>query len=340
LSISPELLFAPALEDINVYTLDARILHVTDPLLLPPPRHSYQSMAASHYRIHLGNLPAITGFVGESMTAGRFLFPSVNVVQDRNTYDTIFNGGITPVLRFGSNSIAFNGGLQYTIRRDTISPINMSQNLFRQFLYISTSSFYNWVAFNGSAIREAGPFTNQNLNSRELSARLEFTVGRPWGRTSLITGYTVRDLLFHPLIEEYFNTSSYIGLQRKFGSRLTVAVLAEDLRSWRVQNTQYALAQALLPGARFEFRANPRWNFQGSFLLSRGEGYHQYDNAQSEFLVSYTRAMRGSVRDDAGGVPVTHPLRLSFGIQQQTFYDFGGPGKRTTVLPVVHLSLF
>jgi tetratricopeptide (TPR) repeat protein len=340
LSVSPEASFAPALEDINVYTLDARILHVTNPLLLPPPRHSYQSMAASHYRVHLGNLPAITGFVGESLTAGRFLFPSVNVIQDRNTYDTIFNGGITPVLHFWGNSVAINGGLQFTIRRDTISPVNMSQNLFRQFLYISTSSFHNWVAINGSAIREAGPFTNQSLSSRDVSARLEFTVGRPWGRTSLITGYTVRDLLFHPLVDEYFSTSSYIGIQRKFGSRLTVAALAEDLRSWRVQNTQYAIAQALLPGARFEFRASPRWNVQGSFLLSRGMGFHQYDNAQSEFLISYTRAMRGSVRDEAGPVPVSHPLRFSFGVQQQTFYSFGGPGSTTTFLPVVHLSLF
>ena len=340
LSLSPEASFAPSLEDINVYQLDARILHVTNPLLLPPPRHSYQSLAESHYRIHVGNLPAITGFVGESMTAGRLLFPSVNIVQDRNTYDTIFNGGMTPVLHFGSNSIAFNGGLQFTIRRDTISPVFMSQNLFRQFLYISTNSFYNWVAINGSATHETGPFTDQNLHSRDLFASLEFTVGRPWGRTSLIAGYTVRDLLFRPLIEEYFNTSSYIGLQHKFGGRLTVAALAEDLRSWRVQNTDFAIAQALLPGARFSFRANPRWNVQGSFLLSRGMGFHQYDNAQSEFLVSYTRARSGNGRDDAGGVSVAHPLRFSFGVQQQTFYNFGGSGKTTTVLPVVHFSLF
>ena len=74
----------------------------------------------------------------------------MNVMQDRNTYDTFFNGGITPILHFGSNAIAFNGGLQYTIRRDTISPVYMSQNLFRQFLYISTSSFYNWVSINAS----------------------------------------------------------------------------------------------------------------------------------------------------------------------------------------------
>ncbi|MGA8429647.1 MAG: tetratricopeptide repeat protein [Candidatus Sulfotelmatobacter sp.] len=337
-SLSPEASFAPALEDINVYTLDAKILHVTDPSLLPPPRHSYQSLAESHYRIHLGNLPVISGFVGESLTAGRFLFPSVNVVQDRNTYDTFLNGGITPILHFGSNSIAFNGGLQFTVRRDTISPVFMSQNLFRQFLYISTSSFYNWVSINASAIREAGPFTDQDLHSRDASGSVEFTVGRPWGHTSLLAGYAARDLLFRPLIQEYFNTSSYIGLQHKFGTRLTAAVLAEDLRSWRVQGTNYAIAQALLPGARFEFRANPRWNVQGSFVLSRGEGYHQYDNAQSEFLVSYTRSMHGASKD-AMGEPIEHPMRFAFGVQQQTFYDFAGSTK-TTLLPVVRFNLF
>jgi len=246
---------------------------------------------------------------------------------------------MTPALHFGQNTITFDGGLQFTIRRDTISPVFLSQNLFRQFLYISTSSFYNWVSINASGVREAGPFTDQNLHSRDLSATLEFTVGHPWGRTSLITGYSVRDLLFRPMIEEYFNTTSYIGLQRKFGTRLTVAALAEDLRSWRVQNTQFAIAQALLPGARFDFRATPRWDVQGSFLLSRGMGYHEYDNAQSEFLVSYTRVTRGGV-GDTGGAPVAHPFRFSFGVQQQTFYDFGGTGKTNTILPVVHFSLF
>ena len=215
----------------------------------------------------------------------------------------------------------------------------MSQNLFRQFLYMSTSSFHNWVSVNGTAIHEAGPFTDQNLNSRDLSASVEFTVGRPWGRTSLLTGYTVRDLLFHPLVQEYFSTSSYIGFQRKFGSRLTAALLAEDLRSWRVQNTNYAIAQAFLPGARFEFRASPRWNVQGSFLLSRGSGYHAYDNAQSEFLVSYTRPFHQQSPDATGGEPA-HPFRLSFGLQQQTFYNFTGTGSTTTLLPVVHFNLF
>ena len=340
LSIVPEALFTPDLEDINVYQLDAKILHVVNnPSQLPPPRHSFESLGESHYRLKLGNFPAISGFVGQSMTAGKFLYPSIGFIENRNTYDTIFNGGVTPILHFGSNSITFNGGLQYTIRRDTISPVFMSQNLFRQFLYVSTSSFFNWLSVTGSAIREAGPFVDQNLRSRDAAANIELTVGRPWGNTSLITGYSARDLLFRPLIEEYFNTSTYAGLQHKFGNRVTAAILAEDLRSWRVQNTQYAIAQAFMPGGRFDFRATTRWSVQGSFLLSRGSGYHAYDNAQSEFVVSYVRPLRGHLKDGMGEVPVAYPMRLSIGIQQQTFYNFPG-SSRNTFLPIVHFTLF
>lgn len=338
-SIVPEGSFAPALEDINVYQLDARILRVTNLSLLPPPRHSFQDLAESHYRVQLGHLPVITGFVGESLTVGRLLFPSIGVIQDRNTYDTILNGGMSPVLHFGTNTITLNGGLQFTVRRDTISPQYMSQNLFRQFLYVYTSSFYNWVSITGSAQREAGPFTDRTLNSRDAFANIEFTVGRPWGSTSLITGYSVRDLLFHPIVQEYFNTSAYVGLQHRFGKRITAAILAEDLRSWRVENTQYAIAQAFLPGGRFDFKVTPRWTVQGSFVLSRGAGFHAYDNAQSQLLVSYVRPLHGSVRDGSDETSVSFPLRLSIGVQQQTFYDFPG-SSRSTVLPIVHLTLF
>jgi hypothetical protein len=338
-SVLPEVSFAPSLEDINVYTLDARLLHVTDPTLLPPPRSSFQDLALSHYRLHLGNWPVISGFVGESMTRGRFLFPSTHVVENRNTYDTIFNVGVSPLVHVGSNTIALNGGVQFTLRRDTSSPVFMNQNLFRQFLYLSTSSFFNWVSVSGKAIREAGPYTDQNLHSRDLSGSVEFTVGRPWGRTALLAGYSARDLLFRPVINEYFNTASYVGLQHKFGNRITAALLAEDLRSWRVQNTQYVTAQAFLPGGRFEFRATPRWSVQGSFLLSQGKGYHQYDNAQSEFVVSYTRFTRGNLKDGTNDVPVAYPFQFSAGFQEQTFYNFAGSA-RTTLLPVVQFSLF
>ncbi|MGA2387431.1 MAG: tetratricopeptide repeat protein [Candidatus Sulfotelmatobacter sp.] len=339
ISLLPEASFAPALEDINVYTLDAKILHVTNPALLPPPRHSFEDLADTHYRIHINGLPMISGFVGQSFTDGRFLFPSVGVIQDRNTYDTYFNGGITPVLHMGPNSIAFNGGLQYDIRRDTISPVYMSQNLFRQFLYINSSPFYNWLSFYASGIREAGPFTDQNLHSRDASGSLEFTVGRPWGHDALLAGYNVRDLLYRPMIQEYFYTSTYVGFQHKFGSRLTAAVLAEDLRSWRVQGLDYAIAQAWLPGGRFDFRANSRWDVQGSFLLSRGQGFHEYDNAQSQFVVSYTHSRGGILKGDGEGPPAAHPFQISAGVQQQTFYSFDG-GSRSTILPVIHFTLF
>jgi tetratricopeptide (TPR) repeat protein len=339
-SLLPEGNFSPALEDINVYTLDAGVLQVTnDPALLPPPRHSYQSLVDTHYRFHFGNFPVVSGFVGQSLTVGLFLFPSINVVQDRNTYDTFFNGGITPTWHIGSNTITFNPGLQFTIRRDTISPQFMNQNLFRQYLYVSTSSFFNWLTFHGSAVREAGPFIDADLHSRDAFANVDLTVGRPWGNTALLAGYSVRDLLYRPIPSiEYFTTSSYLGLQHKFSDRITAAVLAESLRSWEVYESRYVIAQALLPGARFDIRATPRWSAQGSFLLSRGQGYHEYDNAQSEFTVSYLRSMRGTLKD-GGDVPVSYPIRFSVGIEQQTFYNFAN-STRSTILPVVHLTLF
>jgi hypothetical protein len=243
------------------------------------------------------------------------------------------------VLRFGSNSITFNPGVQFTIRRDTESPLDLNQNLFRQYLYLSTSSFFNWISVHGSAIREAGPFTEQNLHSRDASADLEFTVGRPWGNTSLLTGYSARDLLFRPIVREYFSSAAYVGVQHKFGERLTVAVLGEYLRSWLVQYTNYSIAQAILPGARVEYRASPRWNVQGSFVLSRGEGFHAYDNAQGEVLFSYVHAMRRTLETGTTNSQVSYPSRFSFGVQQQTFYDFNGQ-TRNTILPVIRFTLF
>ena len=339
-SVLPEGNFTPVFEDVNVYQLDARILKVTNaPGLLPPPRHSYQSVADTHYRFHFGNFPVISGFVGQSLTAGRLLFPSINVVQDRNTYDTFFNGGITPILHFGSNSITFNGGLQFTLRRDAISPQFMSQNLFRQYLYVSTNSFFNWLTFHGSASREAGPFVDEDLHSRDAFANVDLVVGRPWGNTALLTGYSARDLLYRGSQSiEYFTTSSYLGLQHKFSDRITAAVLAESLRSWEVFQSRYVIAQALLPGARFDIRATPRWSVQGSFLLSRGQGFHQYDSEQSQFTVSYLRSMHGTLKD-GGDVPISYPIRFSLGVGQQTFYNFDG-STRSTILPVVNLTLF
>jgi len=87
---------------------------------------------------------------------------------------------------------------------------------------MSSSSFFNWISVRGHAIHESGPFGEQDLHSRDASANLEFTVGRPWGNTALLTGYSVRGICcYRPAIREYFSTSTYVGMQHKFGKRLT-----------------------------------------------------------------------------------------------------------------------
>jgi tetratricopeptide (TPR) repeat protein len=338
-SVHPELSFSPIFEDINIYTTDAKLRGITNPSLLPPPRSSFESLVDARYHIHLSGWPEINGLVEERNARGQISFPSELLIENRDTYDTIINGGVAPVWHLGSNNIIFNPGLQFTLRRDTLAPLDMNQNLFRQFLYVYTSPFFNWLSFSGNVIREAGPFTERNLHSRDASTRLEFTVGRPWGRTALITGYAARDVLFRPLIREYFTTSTYVGLQRKFGDNIKAAVFGEYLRSWRVQDTQFAIAQAIRPAFNFEYVANPHWTVRASGIWSRGQGFHAYDNVQNQILVSYVRSLEQPVHDGLGDVPARYPLRISFGLQQQTFYNFGG-NKQNTVAPVVQLNLF
>ncbi len=338
LSIGSDASFAPIFEDINIYQMDARLLGASGDTL-PPPRHSYESLAREGYHVRLGGWPVINGFVEERNARGTISFPSRSLIQDRNTYDTAFNGGISPILRLGTASFLFNTGVQFTIRRDSLSPRDLNQNLFRQFLYLSTSSLMNWVTVSGSAVHETGPFTDQDLHSRDASANLNFKVGRPWGKTALITGYGVRDVLFRPLIREYFTTDLYGGIQRQFGKRMQLAVLADYIRSWRVEDTNYAIAQALRPVAQFQYQINPQWSLDASFAMSRGQGFHTYDNLQTGFLISYLKPVRRTLYDDKQPVSVAYPLRFAFGIQQQEFYNFSG-AHSSTFLPTVKLSFF
>ena len=214
----------------------------------------------------------------------------------RNTFDTVFNVGTTTVQRLGSAHFILTPGVQFTIRRDTQSPVQLDQNLFRGYLYLSTSPFYNWLTMRGYAVYEAGPFTEQDLHSRDLGASVEFQVGRPWGNNSLITGYTVRDLLFRPSVSEFFTTSTWAGWQHKFGQKMAITGLAKYVRSWRVETLEFTKAQILVPGARVEFNPNDRWSVSGSMDFTRGEGFHLYDNVQSGFLISYMRPLRRSVK--------------------------------------------
>ena len=334
---------APIFDDATVYALDAKLFGVTgQPSQLPPPRSSLETMWTSGFRMHQDGFPTVSGFFQLRNARGQVSVPSESLILDRDTYDYNVNGAINPVLRFGRNSIQFNTGLQMTFRRDRASQrsqVDLNQNLFRQFVYASSNSFGNWLSVRGSAYHESGPFTDRNLNSKDLGAHLEFTVGRPWGRTALITGYSVRDLQFSPLVREYFTTSTYAGVQHQFGQRFKMTVLGEYLRAWRVQDLTFATAQTMRPAAEFNYRASRSWSVDGQFAFDRGEGFHPYDNIQSGVLISYIKPLHRNVADGGGVVPVEYPLRFSIGLQQQQFFDFAGRGQ-TILRPVVRLTIF
>jgi tetratricopeptide (TPR) repeat protein len=339
-SYQSDLSVAPLFDDATIYMTDAGIFGVKNkPALLPGPRSSLQTLWTNGFRARQSGLPLISGFFQVRNARGTISLPSEAAIINRDTWDYSTNGALNPVLRLGGNSVAFNTGLQFTWRRDKESPLAMNQNLFRQFVYMSSSAFGNWVAVRGSLFHEAGPFTNQRLNSRDIGGHIEFTVGHPWGRTALVTGYAVRDLQFHPLVREFFTTSSWIGWQRKFGDKLTLTGMAEYLRSWRVQDLSFALGQALRPAAQVAYRPAKNWSVDGAFAFSRGMGFHAYDNVQSGLLISYVKPLHRLLADGSGEVQVAYPLRFSVGIEQQDFFNFTGRGQ-AIFRPVFRLTLF
>ena len=120
---------------------------------------------------------------------------------------------------------------------------------------------------------------------------------------------------------------------------MKASIIGEYLRAWRVQDMNFAIAQAMRPGFNLEYAPNMHWTVQASGLWSKGEGFHAYDNIHNQILISYVRSVQRPLNDGMGEVPVTYPMRFSFGLEQQTFYNFSGSGQ-TKVLPVVRLTLF
>jgi tetratricopeptide (TPR) repeat protein len=339
ISVQTDLSVAPIFEDSTIYLLDQRINGGNTP---PPPRSSLETMWTSAYHIHQDGLPLISGYFQLRNARGQVSIPALSIISDRDTYDYTFNGALNPVVHLGKNFLQFTTGLAGTIRRDKLDPINMNQNLFRQFVYLTTSSFGNWIQINGDAIHEAGPFTDQkDLHSRDLGARVEFRVGRPWGNNALITGYSVRDLLLRPLVREFFQTSTYAGWEHKFGDRATVRGIGEFIRAWRVQDNTFSTGQIMRPAVEATFKPKRNWLVDGAFAFSRGQGTtaHFYDNVQSGFFISYVKPLRRSMDDGTGTVPVDYPLRFSVGLQQQEFFNATGRGT-SQFRPVVRLTLF
>lgn len=326
---------APVFVDPTIYQMDNKLLGG------PPSPYSSQATgvgATFHYN-HEG-WPTINTFFGEQNYNGSVSLPNEPQVINRNTFDTIFNVGTTPVFRFGNTHVILNPGIQFMVQRDTQSPQQMNQNLFRTYLYLNTSPMFQWLTLRGGALWETGPFTDQNLHSRDVVATMEFEVGRPWGHDSMITGYYVRDLLFRPAIREFFTTSTWAGWKHKFGENLSVTVLGTYIRSWRVQDLDFTIAQALVPGARFEYQINKTWSVSAAGYMSHGEGFNLYNNVQSGFLVTYTKGMHRKFDDGTGAMSVDYPIRFSAGMQQQSFYNFPGSSGTSAFRPVINISFF
>jgi hypothetical protein len=344
LSLLSDFSVNPIFEDTTVYVLDSKLdgtkpVPITDPALLPPPRSSFQTQGTVAYHLHLNYLPTASGFFQVRNARGQISVPSLSSVSNRDTTDYSFNFGLNPTIHLGTNVVTFDGGIQATVRRDSISPSGLNQNLFRQFVYMNTSSFFNAVSVSGFFIHESGPFIETNQHSRALVGGVDFRVGEPWGKTALVTGWAASDQQFQPENIVNYYTSSYVGLERRFSDRWNVRAIAEDLRTWRIVGPRFAIAQALRPAGTVTFRPARNWSLQASTAYNSTRGFHLYDAVQNGFAVSYAMPFHRGFQDEGREVPLQYPIRFSAGLQQETFFNF--PGEHTQQFrPYFSINLF
>ena len=355
LSVLSDYTTSPIYEDTTVYVLDSKLdasfpIPSNDTSLLPPPRSSIQNQWTDAFHLHVKYLPTPTGFFQLRNSRGEISAPSsycgpggtspgiCTLIVNRNTTDYNMNFGLNPTLRFGKSMFAFNAGIQGTLRRDSLQPVQMNQNLLREFVYGSTSSFFNAVSMSGYFIHEAGPFTESDLHSNALAGEVDFRIGSPWGKTALLTGWGASDILYKPQTYEAYFTSSYVGIERRFGQRLDIKALAEDIRAWRIVGSNSAIAQNLRPSAVVNFSPRRNWNVQLQSAYSSTRGFHVYDSTQNGFSVSYALPFRRKFTGDSGDLSLAYPIRFSGGVQDDTFFNFTGGHQQ--IRPYIEISIF
>lgn len=345
----------PIYEDTSIYVLDSKLdagfaIPPNDMADLPPPRSSIQNQSIAAFHIHVPYLPTPTGFFQIRNARGEISAPSsycgprapttgiCTLIVNRNTTDYNMNLGLTPTLRFGRNLVGFNGGIQGTIRRDSLQPVQMNQNLFRLFLYGSTSSLFNAVSMSGYVLRETGPFTKSSLHSQALTGALDFRIGSPWSKTALLTGWGASDTLYKPQTYEAFFTSSYLGFERRFGENVDLRAMVEDLRAWRTVGTNSAIAQVLRPAGTFSFSPKRNWEVQINSAYSSNRGFHVYDATENGISVSYALPFHRRFTDESGPVMLAYPIRFSAGVQDETFFNFTGGQQQ--LRPYIEINIF
>jgi tetratricopeptide (TPR) repeat protein len=344
LSLLSDFSIQPIYEDTTVYVLDSKLdatfpVPSTDTSLLPPPRSSLQTEWTDAFHLHLPHMVPSGGFFQLRNARGPISVPATNSIVNRDTTDTTFSYGLSPTIHIGDNSLTFDAGVQGTIRRDSDSPIQLNQNLFRTFAYVTSSSFFNVISFSGYGIHEAGPFTDTNLHSRAIIGALDFRVGAPWGKTALVTGWGMNDQLFSPVHYEDYYTSAYVGLEHRFSPRLNVRAILEDLRAWRIVGANSGIAQDLRPAGTIDFKPKRNWDVQFSTAYSSTRGFHVYDATQNGFSVSYAKPFHRRFDESSGPLNLEYPIRFSAGMQEETFFNFTG-AKNQQFRPYVEISIF
>lgn len=358
-SVLSNLMQQPIFEDSTVYVLDSKTFGNPPPIYgttvnssqLPPPRYTIETDWTNAFHLHLGTVaPTAGGFFQIRNARGLISVPAIGIVN-RDTTDYNFNFGVNPTVRVGANALTFNSGFQGTIRRDSISPTQMDQNMGRFFTYMSTTSFFHVISADGYFIRDFGPFTKIPLDEHTLSGAIDFRVGAPWSKTALVTGWGSNDQTFTSTTlgnTENYYTSAYIGINRRFSDRLSVEGIAEDLRTWRivpfvVHPGQFVInsgtAQALRPAATLDFSPTRHWAIQASSAYESTRNFHLYDMTQNGIVLSYMRPFGRTFNEDTGDVTLKYPIRISAGVQEQTFLNFT-QGRNQEFRPYVSITLF
>ena len=209
------------------------------------------------------------------------------------------------------------------------TPVDMNQNLFRQFVYMSTSSFFNMVSVNGYAIREAGPFT-ESIHTPGPGRRGRFPCRAAMGKDGFRDrmGSARRAVL--PVIREFYYTSTYARHRTSRVELVQFPCGGRGFRAWRVEgSTVCHRTSASVPRAVCSLHP-PGTGVEGDFAYSRNMSFHAYDAVQSGFVVSYAMPIHRAYKEESGEVELHYPIRFTAGMQQEIFLQFRGRQQPTT----------
>ena len=168
---------------------------------------------------------------------------------------------------------------------------------------------------------------------------LDFHVGRPWAKNNLLVGWGARDQQFSPIPREFYYTSTYAGIERRFSDRLKIRAIGEYLRSWRVEIDQYAISQAFRPAGSVVFSPTRNWTVQANAAYSRNMGIHAYDAVQSSFAVSYAMPISRKFEQNGHELPLITRLDFPPGSCNRRLLEFLRSG-RQQFRPYVQISIF